>query len=61
MNEWIRTSNAYDGVVDFDLALRDPSHPSQLRPQYKGADNLHLNDAGYEAMANAVNLALLRR
>jgi lysophospholipase L1-like esterase len=61
VNEWIRTGRAYDGVVDFDLALRDPSHPSQLLPQYKGADNLHLNDAGYQAMANAVNLALLRR
>jgi lysophospholipase L1-like esterase len=61
VNEWIRTGKAYDGIVDFDLALRDPSHPLQLLPQYKGADNLHLNDAGYQAMANAVNLALLRK
>jgi lysophospholipase L1-like esterase len=61
VNEWIRTGHAYDGVVDFDMALRDPSHPSQLMPQYKAVDNLHLNDSGYQAMANAVNLALLRR
>jgi lysophospholipase L1-like esterase len=61
VNEWIRTSNAYDGIVDFDMALRDPSHPSQLLAQYKAVDNLHLNDSGYQAMANAVNLALLRR
>ena len=61
VNEWIRTGKAYDGVIDFDLALRDPAHPSQLLPQYKGADNLHLNDAGYQAMANAVNLTLLRK
>jgi lysophospholipase L1-like esterase len=60
-NEWVRTGKAYDGVIDFDLALRDPGRPAQLRPEYKGADNLHLNDAGYQAMANAVNLALLRR
>ena len=60
-NDWVRTGRAYDGVVDFDLALRDPSHPLQLLPMYRGADNLHLNDAGYQAMANAVNLALLRR
>jgi len=60
-NDWVRTGKAYDGMIDFDLALRDPSHPSQLRPQYKGADNLHLTDAGYQAMANAVNLALLRK
>ena len=52
---------AYDGVIDFDMALRDPAHPLQLLPQYKAVDNLHLNDAGYQVMANAVNLALLRR
>ena len=39
----------------------DPGHPLQLLAQLKGVDNLHLNDAGYQAMANAVNLALLRR
>jgi len=61
VNEWIRTGKAYDGVIDFDMALRDPSKPSQLLPQYKAVDNLHLNDAGYQVMANAVNLALLRR
>ena len=61
VNEWIRTGKAYDGVIDFDMALRDPAHPLQLLPQYKAGDNLHLNDAGYQVMANAVNLALLRR
>jgi lysophospholipase L1-like esterase len=61
VNEWIRTGRAYDGVIDFDMALRDPAHPLQVLPQYKAVDNLHLNDAGYQAMANAVNLALLRR
>jgi lysophospholipase L1-like esterase len=61
VNEWIRMGKAYDGVIDFDMALRDPAHPLQLLPQYKAGDNLHLNDAGYQVMANAVNLALLRR
>ena len=61
VNEWIRKGKAYDGVIDFDMALRDPAHPLQLLPQYKAGDNLHLNDAGYQVMANAVNLALLRR
>jgi lysophospholipase L1-like esterase len=61
VNEWIRTGKAYDGIVDFDMALRDPAHPTQLLPQFKAVDNLHLTDAGYQAMANAVNLALLRR
>jgi len=41
--------------------VRDPGHPLQLLPQLKGRDSLHLTDAGYQAMANAVNLALLRK
>jgi len=61
LNERIRADRGYDGVIDFEAAVRDPSQPLQLLAQLKGADNLHLNDAGYQAMANAVNLALLRR
>jgi len=61
VNDWIRTGKAYDGVVDFDMALRDPAHPSELLSQFKADDNLHLTDAGYQAMANVVNLALLRK
>lgn len=55
LNTWIRTSGAFDGVIDFDKALRDPADPSRLLPAYD-ADKLHPNDAGYQAMANAVNL-----
>ncbi len=61
VNEFIRTSKAYDGIIDFEMAIRDPGHPLQLLPQFRGADNLHLTDAGYQAMANTVNLALLRK
>ncbi|WP_437332126.1 SGNH/GDSL hydrolase family protein [Sorangium sp. So ce394] len=55
LNTWIRTSGAFDGVIDFDKAVRDPADPSRLLPAYD-ADKLHPNDAGYQAMANAVNL-----
>jgi lysophospholipase L1-like esterase len=61
MNMAIRTGGFYDGVIDFEAAVRDPGQPRQLLAQLKGADNLHLNDAGYKAMADAVNLALLKR
>ena len=61
VNEFIRTSKAYDGVIDFDMAIRDPGHPLQALLPFKGADNLHLTDGGYQAMANAVSLALLRK
>src|SRR5262249_22505410 len=60
VNEWIRTSKAYDGVIDFDAAVHDPGAPTKLLPQYNPGDNLHMNDAGYEAMANAVDLALFK-
>jgi lysophospholipase L1-like esterase len=55
VNAWIRTSCAFDGVVDFDKAVRDPSDPTRLLPAYD-ADHLHPNDAGYQAMANAVDI-----
>ena len=58
LNEWIRTSDAYDAVVDFDAAVRDPAHPTMLRPEYDSGDHLHPNDAGYEAMGGAVDLEL---
>ncbi|QYD69332.1 SGNH/GDSL hydrolase family protein [Paraburkholderia edwinii] len=56
VNEWIRTGRAYDGVVDFDAALRDPAHPSQLRRTFDSGDHIHPNDAGYAAMADAIPL-----
>jgi lysophospholipase L1-like esterase len=61
INELIRKSRAYDGVIDFEMAIRDPGHPLQVLARFKGADNLHLTDAGYQAMAGAVNLSLLRK
>jgi lysophospholipase L1-like esterase len=60
LNQWIRTSRAYDGVIDFDAATRDPGHPARFLPQYESGDHLHPSDAGYKAMADAIDLALLR-
>jgi lysophospholipase L1-like esterase len=61
LNTWIRTSGAFDGVVDFDAAVRDPNNPLALDPKYDtGGGHLHPNDLGYEAMGNAVNLAMLK-
>ena len=60
LNQWIRTSKAYDGVVDFDLATRDPANPTRLLPLYDSGDHLHPNDAGYKAMGEAIDLALFK-
>jgi lysophospholipase L1-like esterase len=60
VNQWIRTSKAYDGVIDFDAAMRDPGRPTQLKPDWSSMDHIHPNDTGYGAFAAAVNLSLLR-
>src|SRR5262249_29189346 len=59
VNAWIRTSGGFDGVVDFDAVMRDPAKPLRLNPAYDSGDNLHPNDAGYDAMADAVHPDLL--
>jgi lysophospholipase L1-like esterase len=59
VNTWIRTSRVFDGVVDFDAAVRDPQNPSRLLPAYQ-ADFLHPNIAGQKAMADSINLNLFR-
>ena len=59
-NEWIRTSGAYDGVIDFDKATRDPAAPTRFLPAYDSGDHLHPGDAGYKAMGDAVDLALFK-
>jgi lysophospholipase L1-like esterase len=58
INEWIRTSRAFDSVIDFDRAVRDPNHPDRMLPAYDGGDHLHPSDAGYKAMADAIPLSL---
>jgi lysophospholipase L1-like esterase len=60
VNHWIRTSGAFDGVIDFDAVLRDPDHPSRLMPRLASEDRLHPNDDGYQAMADAIDLALFQ-
>jgi lysophospholipase L1-like esterase len=60
VNEWIRTAGGFDGVLDFDLAVRDPAEPRRLSPGYDEGDHLHLNPAGYRALADAVPVHLFR-
>jgi lysophospholipase L1-like esterase len=58
INAWIRTSGAFDAVIDFDAAVRDPEQPSRLLPAYDSGDHVHPSDAGYRAMADAIELEL---
>ncbi len=60
VNKWIRTSGAFDGIIDFDAVVRDPKHPSQLLPKFTSKDHLHPNDEGYKAMAASIDLNLFK-
>lgn len=60
VNDWIRTARAFDAVIDFDRAMRDPARPVRLRPELQSGDWLHPNDAGYKVMADAVDASVLR-
>ena len=59
VNHWIRTSGAFDGVIDFARVVRKPTDPLVINPAFDSGDHLHPNDAGYQAMANAIPLSLL--
>ena len=60
VNQWIKTSGAFDGVVDFAPSVADKSDPTTFDTNYNLTDKLHPNDAGYQAMANAIDLGLLK-
>lgn len=60
VNAWIRTGGGYDGVIDFDAVLRDPSVPTRLLASYDSGDHGHPNDEGYQKMAASIHLKLFR-
>jgi lysophospholipase L1-like esterase len=59
VNDWIRKSGQFDGVIDFDALVRDPADPKHIKAEYDHGDHLHPNDAGYEAMAASIDLGML--
>lgn len=59
VNKWIRTSGAFDGVIDFDAVAQDPNRPTHIQAALDSGDHLHPNDAGYKAMADSIDLELL--
>ncbi len=58
VNQWIRTSNMLDGVIDFEKATRDPANPKAFAASADSGDHLHPKDAGYKAMADSIDLKL---
>jgi lysophospholipase L1-like esterase len=60
VNQWIRTTNQFDGIVDFDKATQDPVHPVAFLPENDSGDHVHPSTAGYKAMGDAIDLKLFR-
>jgi lysophospholipase L1-like esterase len=60
LNQWIRSSHAFDGVIDFEKAVLDQANPDRIRPAFDSGDHLHPNDAGYEEMGNSIEISLFR-
>jgi lysophospholipase L1-like esterase len=60
VNEWIRSSGNFDGVIDFDAATRDQKSPSRLSAAADSGDHLHPADAGYKIMSDTIDLGLFR-
>lgn len=58
LNQWIRTSGEFDAVVDFDAVVLDKDHPTHIRQDFNPGDNIHPNDLGNAAMADAFDLAV---
>ena len=58
VNEWVREGGAFDAVIDFDRALRDPEHPTSMLPVYDCGDHLHPSDLGYNKMGDSIDLSL---
>jgi lysophospholipase L1-like esterase len=61
VNDWIRKPGNFDASIDFEAVTRDPANPKQIRPAFNNGDHLHPNDAGYKAMAEAIDLAIFTK
>jgi lysophospholipase L1-like esterase len=60
INEWIRTSKEFDGVLDFDKAFGDPAQATRMKEEFQAGDHVHGSDAGYRAVADSIDLGLFR-
>ncbi len=61
VNDWIRNSGTFDGVIDFDKITRDPQNPTRFNPPYDSGDHLHPSDEGYKAMGEGIDLTLFTK
>jgi lysophospholipase L1-like esterase len=58
INAWLRQTDVFDAVIDFDKELQNPDHPNEMLPLYDCGDHLHPGDVGYIRMGDIVDLSL---
>ncbi len=61
VNSWIRTSGQFDAVIDFDAAVKNPNDQTRLLSTFDSGDHLHLSPAGYEKIAEVIDINLFTR
>ena len=61
VNQWIRTTNQFDAVIDFDKLTTDPTHPGMFQPLDDSGDHLHPGDYGYKTMGESIDLKLFTK
>jgi lysophospholipase L1-like esterase len=61
LSDWIRKTDVFDGVIDSDQAPRDPEHTTGMKQEYNAGDFVHPNEAGYQAMANTIDLGVFTK
>ena len=62
LNEWIRTTELLDGVIDFDQAVRNPQDPEAMQKEFLFENDwLHFNAKGYETMGSSIDLNLFTK
>jgi lysophospholipase L1-like esterase len=60
INDWIRTGTAFDAVLDFDAAIRDPANSARIAQPWHNGDYLHGSDVGYRVLAESIDLSVFR-
>lgn len=61
VNDWIRTTAGFDGVLDFDAIMRDTQRPDLMAPPLNCGDGIHPSPAGYHTIGRAIPLELFSR
>lgn len=61
VNEWILTNDVFDGAIDLNKVMTDPTDPLKINTKYHSGDNVHPNDIGYQVMGETIAEMILKQ